>query len=69
MNTFSTAEGIIKCAGISGAMTIVSGSFAAHGLQAYVNGPNDKRTEIFRTGIRYQMWHTLALFISGVWMQ
>lgn len=39
---------------LSGAMTVMLGAYAAHGMAEPAAGLVD-------TGVRYQMWHTLAL--------
>jgi len=47
-------------AAISGAMMVMLGAYAAHGLAA-------RTTEVMvsavETGVRYQAWHTLAMMI------
>jgi len=44
--------------GIAGAMAVVLGAFAAHGLEKRL----DKQAlDWIETGVRYQMWHALAL--------
>ncbi|MDQ7729409.1 DUF423 domain-containing protein [Halomonas sp. SpR8] len=53
-------------AALSGAMMVMLGAYAAHGLAA-------RTTEIMvsavETGVRYQAWHTLAMMIVLVWRQ
>lgn len=53
---------IIVTACILGAVTIALGAFGAHGLKTVVD-QND--ISIFETGVRYQMFHVLALLILG----
>ncbi|WP_336273461.1 DUF423 domain-containing protein [Vreelandella indica] len=51
-------------AALSGAMMVMLGAYAAHGLAA-------RTTEVMvsavETGVRYQAWHTLAIMIVLVW--
>ena len=53
-------------AALSGAMMVMLGAYAAHGLAA-------RTTEVMvsavETGVRYQAWHTLAVMIVLVWRQ
>ena len=50
---------------ILGALSILLGAFAAHGLKKIV--PAESVTT-FETGVRYQFYHTFALFILGLLM-
>lgn len=43
---------------LSGALTVMAGAFAAHALQGLVP---ERLLAAFETGVRYQMWHTLAM--------
>ena len=43
---------------LSGALAVVAGAFAAHALQELVP---ERLLAAFETGVRYQMWHTLAM--------
>ncbi|MCE8017409.1 DUF423 domain-containing protein [Halomonas sp. MCCC 1A17488] len=45
-------------AALSGGMTVMAGAFAAHALQGQLP---ERLAAAFETGVRYQMWHTLAL--------
>ena len=51
-------------AAISGALAVILGAFAAHGLKSlpvqYLNA--------FETGVRYQMYHSLVLLLLGLLM-
>ncbi len=49
-------------AALSGFMVVVLGAFAAHALRASLP---DRLYEVFQTGVQYQMFHTLALFMLG----
>jgi uncharacterized membrane protein YgdD (TMEM256/DUF423 family) len=43
--------------------SILFGAFGAHGLKQYVTG---EKLLSFETGVRYQMYHGLALLIIGL---
>lgn len=45
-------------AALFGGLAVAGGAFAAHGLSASLSQPS---MEIFETGVRYQMYHALAL--------
>lgn len=53
---------IVVSAALLGAITIAFGAFGAHGLKELVN---EQSIDSFNTGVRYQMYHTLALLIIG----
>jgi uncharacterized membrane protein YgdD (TMEM256/DUF423 family) len=44
--------------GLAGASAVILGAFAAHGLE---NRLNKQALDWIETGVRYQMWHALAL--------
>ena len=44
-------------------LAVISGAFAAHGLEATLGAP---QLALFETAARYQMYHALALLIVGV---
>ena len=50
-------------ASILGAAAVALGAFGAHSLKAVVS---PDRVAIFDTGVRYQFYHTFALFISAI---
>ncbi|MGP9797564.1 DUF423 domain-containing protein [Halomonas sp. 86] len=53
------SERIIWClVALSGAITVMVGAYAAHGLAARVSAELVHAAE---TGVRYQAWHTLAI--------
>jgi uncharacterized membrane protein YgdD (TMEM256/DUF423 family) len=54
---------IVVSAALLGAITIAFGAFGAHGLKELVN---EQSLNSFNTGVRYQMYHTLALLIIGL---
>lgn len=47
---------------ISGAVSVALGAFGAHSLQDLLS---EEMFSIFETGVRYQFYHTLALFACG----
>jgi uncharacterized membrane protein YgdD (TMEM256/DUF423 family) len=49
----------LTCASISGALSVGLGAFAAHGLRSIFP---PESISIFETGVRYQFYHTFALF-------
>ncbi len=53
----------IFLAAILGGLSVALGAFGSHLLEPILD-PKDY--DIFRTGVRYQMWHTLAIFIVAV---
>ncbi|WP_386081014.1 DUF423 domain-containing protein [Vreelandella sp. F11] len=53
-------------AALSGAMMVMLGAYAAHGLAARTTQVMVSAVE---TGVRYQAWHTLAVMIVLVWRQ
>jgi len=44
-------------------IAVMLGAFGAHSLKAIL--PPDQLT-VFETGVRYQFYHSLALFIAGI---
>ena len=56
---------IVASASILAAMAIGFGAFGAHGLREMVSF---KALDSFETGVRYQMYHSLALLIIGFTM-
>ncbi|UII32623.1 DUF423 domain-containing protein [Fulvivirga ulvae] len=57
---------ILILAGILGALSVAIGAFGAHGLKPLLidNG----RVETFETAVKYQFYHTLAIFGLGILM-
>ena len=53
----------IFIAAILGGLSVALGAFGSHLLEGYLSV---KYYDIFRTGVRYQMWHTLAILITAV---
>ncbi|KUJ88508.1 MAG: hypothetical protein XD36_1159 [Halomonas sp. 54_146] len=53
-------------AALSGAMLVMLGAYAAHGLAARTT---EAMVSAVETGVRYQAWHTLAIMMVLVWCQ
>ena len=53
----------IQIAALLGALSVILGAFAAHGLKETVSAD---ALQIFETGVRYQMYHVFALAITGI---
>ena len=53
-------------AAFMGALSVILGAFAAHGLKKIV--PPDS-ISTFETGVRYQFYHTFALLTLGILME
>lgn len=49
---------------LSGALMVMLGAYAAHGLEARASADLVSAVE---TGVRYQAWHTLAMLAVLVW--
>lgn len=49
---------------LSGALMVMAGAFAAHGLQSQLS---PRLLATFETGVRYQAWHTLAMLGVLAW--
>lgn len=50
----------LSIAALLGALSVALGAFAAHSLRSMANADT---VNIFETGVRYQFYHTFALFI------
>jgi len=48
-----------------GGLAVGLGAFASHGLREQLS---DRALAIFETGVRYQMYHALALLLVGLWL-
>lgn len=57
-------ETILKTGIIFSLLTVIIGAFGAHGLSDILT-VND-RFDTFKTGVLYQLFHSIALIISGV---
>ena len=50
-------------AGLSGFLCVSIGAFAAHGLSKVLE---PKELALIETGVKYQMFHTIAIFAIGI---
>ncbi len=57
------AQIFLTIAAILGALSVATGAFGAHALRVQIS---DRALEIFETGVRYQMYHALALLLVGI---
>ncbi|MEP7237632.1 MAG: DUF423 domain-containing protein [Ferruginibacter sp.] len=55
-------KGFIKTAALSGALAVMLGAFAAHGLKQILSPEN---LQTFETAVRYQFYHVFALLAVG----
>ena len=53
----------LKTAAITGALSVILGAFAAHGLKQLLSPDN---LQIFETAVRYQFYHVFALLMTGI---
>jgi uncharacterized membrane protein YgdD (TMEM256/DUF423 family) len=53
----------ITTGAIFGAIAVALGAFGAHGLKQIVQA---ETVQTFQTGVQYQMYHALALLITGL---
>jgi uncharacterized membrane protein YgdD (TMEM256/DUF423 family) len=53
----------IKTAALLGALSVMLGAFAAHGLKQVLSPDN---LQIFETAVRYQFYHVFALLAVGI---
>lgn len=56
------SKNIVVTSAILAAITIAIGAFGAHGLKQLVSAES---LATFETGVRYQMYHVLALLVVG----
>ncbi|WP_339608063.1 DUF423 domain-containing protein [uncultured Roseivirga sp.] len=61
-----SAKTVLILAGIFGMLSVAIGAFGAHGLESTLTANN--RMDTFETGVKYQFYHTLALFFLGLLM-
>ncbi|MGE5655271.1 MAG: DUF423 domain-containing protein, partial [Actinomycetota bacterium] len=50
-------------AAVFGGLSVAAGAFASHALKARLS---DRALQIFETGVRYQMYHALALLLVAL---
>ena len=56
-------RGFLIAAALLGALSVMLGAFAAHGLKEMVS---TEQLAIFETGVRYQFYHAVALLAVGI---
>lgn len=56
-------KGFIKTAALLGALSVMLGAFAAHGLKKMLSAGD---LQIFETAVRYQFYHVFALLAVGI---
>ena len=59
------AKGFFIAGALAAGLAVALGAFGAHGLQSRVT---PERIGTFETGVRYHMYHALALFVVA-WIQ
>ncbi|ELR63338.1 hypothetical protein C942_03872 [Photobacterium marinum] len=57
---------ILFFSAISAALAVALGAFAAHGLKARISAD---MLDVFKTGVQYQIWHSLAMMGCGIWLR
>lgn len=53
----------IASGALLGALAVALGAFGAHGLKKIVS---EETVQTFQTGVQYQMYHALALLLTGI---
>ena len=56
-------KGFIKTAALLGALSVMLGAFAAHGLKQMLTPDN---LQVFETAVRYQFYHVFALLAVAI---
>jgi uncharacterized membrane protein YgdD (TMEM256/DUF423 family) len=56
-------KGLLKLGAILGGLTVILGAFAAHTIKSRVSADV---LIVFETGVRYQMYHVFAIFITAI---
>jgi uncharacterized membrane protein YgdD (TMEM256/DUF423 family) len=56
-------KGLLKIAALLAALTVILGAFAAHSIKGRVSVD---LLVIFETGVRYQMYHVFAIFLTAI---
>ena len=59
----STAKIFLTLGSISGALAVMIGAFGAHGLKEKLT---EEMLPIYKTGVEYHFYHTLALLAVGM---
>ena len=60
---------IIITAAVFGMSSVIIGAWAAHGIQNFIPDADVLKTnkiESFKTGVRYQVFHTILILILGI---
>ena len=53
----------LRIAALLGALSVLLGAFAAHGLKRWVDQTS---VSVFETGVRYQFYHVFALALAAI---
>ena len=56
-------KGFLKIAAVAGALAVMLGAFAAHGLKQILSADN---LQVFETAVRYQFYHVFASLAAGI---
>jgi len=56
-------KSIVLFASISGALAVILGAMAAHALKEKIS---TEHLQVFETAARYQMYHSIVLFVIGL---
>lgn len=56
-------KGFVTTGALLGAVAVALGAFGAHGLKKVVSA---ETVQTFQTGVQYQMYHALALLLTGL---
>lgn len=56
-------KNFLKLAAVLGALSVALGAFGAHALKAMIS---EQSLAVFETGVRYQYYHVIALFITAI---
>lgn len=56
-------KGFLRIAALTGALAVILGAFAAHGLKKYFSA---ELLGTFETAVRYQFYHVFALLSAGI---
>jgi uncharacterized membrane protein YgdD (TMEM256/DUF423 family) len=56
-------KGLLKLGAALGGLTVIFGAFAAHTIKSRVT---PDVLSIFETGVRYQMYHVFAIFLTAI---
>ena len=56
-------KGFVMTGALLAAIAVALGAFAAHGLKKIVPA---ETVQTFQTGVQYQMYHSLALLLTGI---